>query len=138
MAVVALVLLSVVCVVPAAHATDLPTGAWTGIANAFIGTFQINGVDGSGNLSATFLGDPVTGFWNSTTNQITFLRQDVASFETVQYYVGHLMFLPDVPGQSLYVLTGHFTAFSGTGGDASRPHYAWIALITAASPAPDQ
>ena len=130
-AVVVTALLVMVFFIPAADAVILPTGSWFAVANGVTGALVVTGVDGSGNLIATFLGDPVTGFYSATSDTITFLRQGSGGLSTHQFYVGRLMTLPAGPGQTTYLLTGNFNAFAGTGATVGRQAFAWAAIITA-------
>jgi hypothetical protein len=88
-----------VCVAaPAADATNLPTGAWTLVGNAFAGILQITAVDGSGNMTLSAYGDTTVGFYSATSNTIQFTRQFGATPDLTQTYTGALMVAPKSPG----------------------------------------
>jgi hypothetical protein len=99
----------------------LPTGDWSVLANGFSGTLSITSVSG-GNLSGTIFGNPITGFWNSTSREITFVR-DLGSPDANQIYTGYYF---KGPGGANY-LTGYFEAFGGGGGSATRHFFGWVA-----------
>jgi len=113
-----------------AEATNLILGSWQADANGFTGILQINSVDASGNLSGTFFGNPISGFYNSTTNHIAFVVQPGSTpvLANVQVFEGALVGSNPLgpPGQQL--LAGSFIAFAGTGASAAHDHFAWAAI----------
>jgi len=128
----AVVLLALCTLASVAEATNIPNGAWQIIGNSFFGTLQINSIDGAGNMNVSAYGNTTTGFYNNVSNTIEFLRQTGGALDTVQHYSGALMVLPAGGGVCTYVLTGTFSAYSGTGATASRPNFAWAAFINGA------
>ena len=105
------------------EATAIPTGTWACSANGFAGHFVITAVSGAGVLTATFLGSPVIGGYDSNTNRITFIRQGAGDRSTDQTYVGYLFVISNTPspGQTEFILSGHFIALPGSRGDGGTP-----------------
>jgi hypothetical protein len=118
---------------------SLPTGTWQIDANGFRGTLNIanNSVDSQGNLNANVVidaprVDQITGFWDDSSQKITFIRIiDATNPSTNQIYTGYLFDnRRDRPTDVTFTLTGYFEAFQGTGGVAQRVLYGWFAQIT--------
>ena len=129
---VALTLVVLGALVPDAEALPLPVGVWTIFANGVQGLLVVTAVDGAGNLTATAFGNVTTGFYSSASNSIVFLRQAGGALNTVQPYAGNLFTVPKGPGVCTYVLTGTFSAYSGTGGTAADNTFGWVAIIDGA------
>ena len=125
-------LLAIGLVAPSVEAAPLPIGTWGCAANGFNGSLVVSSVSGAGVLSATFLGSPVIGGYDSNTNRITLTRQGSGDRNTDQISVGYLFAIPNSPtsGQTSSFLTGYFIAYPGTGGTAARPEYGWACGIT--------
>ena len=115
-------------------ASSDPVGTWDVNANGFKGVLSIPSIDAQGNLAATstIFGQRILGFWNASTQMLTFMRITTASDPTTfQVFTGYLM--QPQPGTGFVVsLAGSFEAFVGTGGSAQRPLYGWYAQPHAA------
>jgi hypothetical protein len=124
-------LLAIGAMASTGEAAPLPTGSWGCGVNGFGGNFVVGGVSGAGVLTATFLGSPVIGGYDSNTNRITFIRQGGGDRSTDQTYVGYLFSLANVPnpGQTEFVLSGYFIGFPGSGATAARPEYGWACAL---------
>ena len=126
--------LALVLCAGSAEAASLPNGNWNINGNGHTGVLTITGVDAQGRLSGTVFGQPLLGFWDSTSDAIVFMRLiDTGQPATFQIYTGYLFRNPISPqaGQNVtYTLTGSFLAFAGTGGTAARNVFGWFAQIT--------
>jgi hypothetical protein len=106
----------------------LPVGHWLVNANGFTGPGDLNivSVAANGVLTATLFGSPITGFWDSNSKKITFLRiQSLTDPKQNQLYTGYIFANPALGG-FLYQLTGSFEAL-GVGGSAKRTVFGWRA-----------
>jgi hypothetical protein len=105
----------------------LPTGNWSVVANGFHGTLTITGIGALGNIAAgsTIFGNPIIGFYDSTSANINFIRIIGGNPSFHQIYTGYLF--RDIPNPARFVLTGDFLAYQGTGGTAKRPRFGWFA-----------
>jgi hypothetical protein len=112
-------------IAPLAQAITLPLGNWSVNANGFHGTLFISGIDAAGNIApgSTIYGNPIVGFYDSTSGRISFIRGSTAINE--QVYNGYIY--RDIPNPSLYFLAGDFAAYQGGGGVALRINYGWYA-----------
>jgi hypothetical protein len=113
-----------------AGASPLLPGDWQIFSNGAVGNFHIIAVDAAGHLTATVYGDPTTGFYNASTNQILFLRQTGSTLATIQQYSGQLQIIQGTPGGCTHALTGTFTVFSSDV-TAANSTLGWAAIITA-------
>jgi hypothetical protein len=115
-------------------------GTWQINANGWRGELVISSVDSAGNLSGTVFGNPIVGFWNDVSQEITFARSlNSADPFALQVYKGfHFdanqpLFSSSggapTPPFAFRMLTGSFEAFSAGGGSASRPTYGWMARM---------
>jgi len=106
---------------------NLPVGNWTVNANGFHGVLHISGVDGVGNIQpgSTIFGNPIVGFYDSTSARINFIRVLGAGATSEQVYNGYLF--KDTSNPFLLELAGEFTAYQGSGGVAQRIDYGWFA-----------
>ena len=112
-----------------ASAQTLPQGQWAINGNSFEGQLNITSIDANGNLQGTVYGQQISGFWDGTSQKITFMRlTNPSDPSTFQIYTGFL-FRNQNGGDMLYTLTGFFEAFQGTGGVAQRVLYGWFAQI---------
>jgi hypothetical protein len=99
---------------------SLPAGCYTIDANGFVGTLCFN-TDAVGNLTGTVFGQSIFGYYNSTSQKITFLRSfPGANLNTMQIYTGYKL------GGTNY-LAGSFVALNGTGANAGESEYGWYA-----------
>jgi hypothetical protein len=117
-------------VAPFAHAVtplNLPIGDWTVNANGFHGVLHISGVDGVGVIQpgSTIFGNPIVGFYDSTSARISFIRVLAANPTSQQVYNGYLF--KDTSNPFLFELAGEFAAYQGGGGVAQRIDYGWFA-----------
>ena len=114
-----------------------PLGSWNITGNGFQGILDINAVDGSGNLdaSATVFGQTIIGFWDETSQKLTFIRvpADSSASSAYQIYTGYKM-EGSLPDGATSALAGSFEAFGGTGGNASRSLFGWWATLTPVPP----
>jgi hypothetical protein len=104
----------------------LPSGSWVIIANGISDRLYISGIDGSGNIQtgSTIFGNPITGYYDSTSARINFIRVAGAT-SAQQIYNGYLFRAVSDPAS--YFLTGEFSAYQGTGGSAKRFEFGWFA-----------
>lgn len=109
----------------------LPTGNWVVTANGYTGPMYISGVDTKGNIQggSTFLGNPISGFFDATSAHINFIRAGVDA-GAQQVYDGYLF--RSVTNPSAYVMTGEFFAYPETLGSAPRFQFGWYAQLGAA------
>jgi hypothetical protein len=123
-----LVALSVVALTaPLAQAITLPVGDWSVNGNGSHGTLHISGIDVAGNIEpgSTIYGNPIVGFYDSTSGRISFIRALGSTAIYDQVYNGYIF--RDLPNPSLYFLAGDFAAYKGGGGVAQRINYGWYA-----------
>lgn len=117
-----------------------PTGTWQINGNGWRGELVITSVDAQGNLSGTVFGDQIQGFWDETSQMITFARSlNPAKPFALQVYTGfhydanQSLFPaggaiePPEPPFQFRMLNGSFEAFAQNGGVASRTTYGWMA-----------
>jgi hypothetical protein len=114
---------------PLAQAIILPVGDWSVNANGSHGTLFISGIDVAGNIEpgSTIYGNPIVGFYDSTSGRISFIRGSTAINE--QVYNGYIY--KDITNPILYFLAGDFAAYQGGGGVALRINYGWYASKSA-------
>jgi hypothetical protein len=112
---------------PLAQAIGLPVGDWSVNANGFHGTLFISGIDVAGNIEpgSTIYGNPIVGFYDSTSGRISFIRPLGSTAIYDQVYNGYIY--KDITNPSLYFLAGDFAAYQGGGGVALRINYGWYA-----------
>lgn len=124
-----LLVFSLLAFVPA-EATSLVLGDWQVDGANFIGILHITSVDASGNLVGTIYGDPIKGFYNSTTNHIVFVRQLSfgTSLNNIQVWEGALVGPNPLGAPSQQLLAGGFIAFADSGASAARYHFGWAAI----------
>jgi hypothetical protein len=104
-------------------AASLPSGSWNMDANGFTGTLSLNPPDGAGNLTGTMFGQPIIGYYDSTSQKITFMREtNRRILDTVQVFTGYLFHTGSVND-----LAGSFVAFNGTGASAGESEFGWFA-----------
>jgi len=105
---------------------NLPIGNWTVNANGFHGVLHISGVNGLGVIQpgSTIFGNPIVGFYDSTSARINFIRVLAAGPTSQQVYNGYLF--RDTSNPFLFELAGEFTAYQGSGGVAQRIDYGWF------------
>ncbi len=112
----------------------LLTGTWNMNGNGYQGQLIVTSVDAQGNLNGTVYNNPIQGFWDESSQKITFMRIITASDPSrLQIYTGYLFKTPPRPraGQNFtYTLSGFFEAFAGTGASAQRNLFGWYASIT--------
>jgi hypothetical protein len=104
-------------------AAVLPAGNWTIDANGSVGTLALNAPDAAGNITGTVFGQSIFGYYNSTSQKITFVRNTVpGNLSTEQVYTGYLFHTGNVTD-----LAGTFLAFNGTGANAGESEFGWYA-----------
>ena len=113
----------------AAHAQIV--GTWTANNNGFTGTILVSSWDGV-NITGTAFGNPIKGFYNTTTNKVRFWRavgvsgsgtaSTAATADNIQIYTGYLFGC----GNS-QCMAGTFESFAGTQATALKPDYGWYA-----------
>jgi hypothetical protein len=116
---------------------SFPLGIWTIDANGFLGSMEIEGVDGNGNVwgllkigNEDFAG--MAGFWNEASQTIIFQRVMDKSGPKFQLYTGYLFTDPLNKAANPFTLAGHFEAFNpDSGGTGHRSVYGWYAQWTA-------
>ena len=82
-----------------------------------------------GTFTGTIFTNPITGFWDEVTKEITFIRDNPVSASPAasQIYTGY--WHPDNVNAPLGLkrMSGSLVAFQGMGGSASRHVYGWTA-----------
>jgi|SRR5919108_2789899 hypothetical protein len=114
---------------------SLHIGSWSINANGFEGELKVTAIDAQGNLSGTGFDNEILGFWDETSQKITFMRlEDPSNPSTFQIYTGYQFSnpLPDQDGL-IHTLAGSFEGFKGTGGTAQRSVIGWFARVTVPS-----
>jgi hypothetical protein len=111
-------LLLVLPIIQMANAQPLPT-TWRVNGNGYTGDLTLR-ADPAGKLTGTIYNDPINGFWDETSQKITFIRMHQGAHpSTAQVWTGYLF---GNPRQS--TLAGSFEAFSAT---AERSLFGWYA-----------
>jgi len=102
---------------------------WSINANDFIGTLAITRMDRAGRFSGTVFGNQMHGFFDQSTQQISFIRIiDPNNPQATQTFSGVVFFGRDFGGQSrVNAMAGTFFAFSGGGGTPNRHQAGWYA-----------
>jgi len=98
-------------------------GTWNVNGNGYGGSLIISSVDSSGDLTGTFLGNTILGFWSASEYKITFIREIGSTAPSWQIYVGYYA----QTGPATF--NGYFDAYSGTGATALIPRYGWTAVL---------
>jgi hypothetical protein len=115
---------------------------WTIDANGFLGSMEIDAVDGNGNVWGRLkIGnenpDGLAGFWNEASQTIIFQRVMDKAEPRFQLYTGYLFADPLNKAANPFTLAGHFEAFNpDSGGTGHRSVYGWYAQWTAQLPPP--
>jgi len=104
---------------------------WYVSANGYTGTMDL-GVDSAGNVTGTFLRNPVKGFWNDAAGKLTFYRAiggTLASTppEQIQIYTGYSFGCSLGCPSGTWYLEGYFESFAGTGATATKNLFGWSA-----------
>jgi hypothetical protein len=108
-------------------------GTWTANNNGFLGVIVVASQDPNGNIAGTAFGNPMKGFYSSTTNKVRFWRavagsnvngtgSTVATADQIQIYTGYLYGC-----SGALCMAGTFESFAGTGATALKPDYGWNA-----------
>lgn len=100
---------------------------WRLNSNGFEVDLLIKSIDENGNFKGEIKQgaqtDPVGGVWNKAAGRLTFTRQTGGSDAALlQVYTGYLL-------QGDNRLAGSFEAFAGTGGQATRSVFGWMAWL---------
>jgi hypothetical protein len=109
------------------------SGGWAVSSNGYYGTMVLT-VDAAGNVTGTFLGNPVKGFWNYVDGKLTFYRAIGGTTvstppEQLQVYTGYSFGCVECSNGTWYI-EGYFEAFAGTGATASKNVFGWSAVCT--------
>ena len=123
-----LLLLTTALVIGAAAQAASPAGIWSVNANGFAGVMSLS-VDAAGNVTGTFLGSPVKGFWTDSAARLVFFRAVGANFDQVQIYEGYLHPCKWVPTDTGRCIEPSYQAFNGTGAPVSRTVFGWWARL---------
>jgi len=105
----------------------LPLGSYTIDANGTPNTLIITSVDGSGNVSGSVFGQPITGLYQEGSNELNFLRIMAADISEFQTYDGRLYAFSATANEETYTLAGTFQEFPSTGPVSFLP---WSAQLT--------
>jgi hypothetical protein len=77
----------------------------------------------AGNFTGTVFGQSIFGYYDSTSQKITFVRSfPGANLNTLRIYTGYYFHTG-----STNDLAGSFIAFNGTGANASESEFGWLA-----------
>jgi hypothetical protein len=105
----------------------LPVGTWTIDANGSTGTLII-GSGAAGTFNGTALGQPLSGFFNETDQEFSFIRVTSPDVSTFEIYNGTLFsFSPNV-STAIFTLGGTFRTYPPAGGAVSP--FAWSAQLS--------
>ena len=117
-----------------AQAQNSPAGTWAYTNNGHVGNLALT-VDSAGNVTGTMTdtgvtGNPVKGFWDSSSLKLTFYRAiNGTTSETppdfIEIFTGY-MFPCNVSAPAAQCLAGTFEAFAGTGATAQKTVFGWF------------
>lgn len=119
----------------------LPTGAWKINVNGSEGELVINAApDGQGQFAGTVLGSTVNGFWDETSQTITFWlsQPPIPILPVAAIFKGYLFITPPTPEVGRDVLTtlagfvqaNNVLGFPAAVGQSRRNVFGWFAQIT--------
>jgi hypothetical protein len=112
----------------AAVADDLRCSIFNVSVPGFVGqnALQLT-IAATGNLTGTYFGDPIQGFYDNVSNEMIFIRQVKGSADPgqTQVYTGY--YWPDA-SSNVDNLAGFFEAFAGSGASVPRHRYGWEAF----------
>jgi hypothetical protein len=109
-----------------------PVGTWSANSNGYGPGAMVLSVDAAGNVTGTFHGNPVKGFWSESASRLVFYRAiggNTASSppDLIQIYTGHMFPCSVSAPAGAQCIEGTFQAFQGTGATAPRNVFGWYA-----------
>ena len=122
-----LLLLTAALVIATAGQAASPAGKWRVNANGFTGEMSLS-VDSAGNVTGSFLGSPVKGFWTDSAAKLVLYRAVGANFEQIQIYQGYMQPCFNLVPNGSQCMQGSYQAFGGTGATASKNAFGWYAI----------
>ena len=117
----------------------LPTGTWKAIVNGAETALSTATPNAQGQFGGTLFGTAVSGFWDESSQKMTFTYVTVGGAPETAVFEGHLFRTPPDPGPGQDVvasLAGTFQmTVAGSGNKlpvatARRNTFAWLAQIT--------
>jgi len=107
-------------------AMPLPVGTWVMNANGTVGSLLV-GSTSTGTINGNANGQPISGFFDETEQEFSFMRVTSADVSTFEVYHGTLFEFSPNAGTQVHTLAGTFRAYPSAGASSPLP---WSAQLS--------